>query len=450
VTKQRLLYISMLMPERTGGGTAMRAIDHITFLAGRFDLTLAVVGDYGNAADAEARLLADIRRACASVIIISQISAINRILPRTRSTQARILIEALWPFPPEFAPFRPAMAELARRLAGQRFDVVHCFRLYAGMLRPLRRNRVTFSRAVLDLDAYESEAAFRSVAPLSAGMGRQIAAVRWLKAAKWAALESLLIPRFGDVCVCAEADRLKLQRRFSANRWHFVPNTVPEPAEHVAVEHDRFTFLFVGQLGYPPNADAVFYFCDHVLPILRRNATAKFRVLIVGRSGDVHRLTALDEIEIVFDPPEVALYYAQSDAVIVPLRAGSGTRVKIVEAFSYGLPVVSTTIGAEGLDVTPGTDILIGDDPQAFALQCCQIWSDEHLRQRIAAAGRDLWRRKYSPSAMMAALDAVYPANGAGSVGHRQTRNARSIAAAKYQDRSAIVQRREHGDAARL
>ena len=228
---------------------------------------------------------------------------------------------------------------------------------------------------------------------------------------KWWALEALLIPRFDDVIVCSEMDRKRLTQRFPRPHWHVVPNIVPEPAKRneVGLQSDQFTFLFVGQLGYYPNWDGVLFFCTEVLPALRRIAQGQFRVLIVGRAGaDVHSVTAIDEVQVVIDPPEVAPYYAQSDAVIVQLRGGGGTRVKILEAFSYALPVISTTIGAEGLEVTPGSDILIADDAETFAEKCLRIWADDSLRRRIAAAGRDLWRRKYNPAALVPALDALY------------------------------------------
>ena len=140
--------------------------------------------------------------------------------------------------------------------------------------------------------------------------------------------------------------------------------------------------------------------------------------MIVGRAGrDVGRLTAIEEVRVVVDPPNLRPYYVQSDAVIVPLRGGGGTRVKILEAFSYGLPVVCTTIGVEGLDVTPGSDIIIADGAEAFANACLQIWKDDALRRQIAAAGRDLWRRRYSSGALVAALNAVYRKNETAGIG---------------------------------
>ena len=104
----------------------------------------------------------------------------------------------------------------------------------------------------------------------------------------------------------------------------------------------RFTFLFAGILTYLPNWDAVLFFCIRVVPILRRVGPGEFRVLIVAHvSGDLDldRLTAIEEVRVVANPLDLSPYYAQSDAVIVPIRGGGGTRIKILEAFSYGLPV---------------------------------------------------------------------------------------------------------------
>ena len=89
-------------------------------------------------------------------------------------------------------------------------------------------------------------------------------------------------------------------------------------------------------------------------------------LVLVGTGGGHRDLDAADADP---HPP----YYAQSDAVIVPIRGGGGTRIKILEAFSYGLAVVSTTVRAEGLDVTPSSDIIIADGTEAFAEQCHRI-----------------------------------------------------------------------------
>src|SRR6266446_1216029 len=245
---KKLLYVATWIPGSSGGGTEMRAANHIMVLSESFDVTLAIVGNHGSEAEAHERLEADVKRACVSVVVISRTSAINRLLQRTRNFRARVILEALWPIPPQFAPYWPALAELGGRLAGERFDVVHCFRLNTGLLRVLKGHGISFGRSVLDFDSYESQAEFRSIATFWTLIGKQLSAVNCLKAVKWWVLESLLASRFDDVIVCSEFDRQRLRRRFPRTRWHVVPNTVAEPRDFRAVGTDRFTFLFVGQL----------------------------------------------------------------------------------------------------------------------------------------------------------------------------------------------------------
>ena len=148
-----------------------------------------------------------------------------------------------------------------------------------------------------------------------------------------------------------------------------------------------------------------------ILPILRRSAPAPFRVVIAGRRPDatVRRLAELDGVEVVPDPPTLAPYYARADVAIVPVRSGAGTRIKILEAFSFGVPVVSTEMGAEGLELTGGTDLLFGDTAEAFAAACLDLMRDPAVRDALwRAASRvrgAVWARR-----LRAVLRQVHPA----------------------------------------
>lgn len=410
--KQKLLFVTDEIPALTGSGTPMRAGSQIQALSQFFAVTVAVVGHHiCNEKDHEGLVGVDLHSVCVSVIFIDKPSAFARLLRRAPNTQFRVFLQALWPTPVSHNRIGSALALLACRLTGQNFDVVHCFRLNTGrILHLLRRQRVSFGRSVLDFDAYESQMAFRSTRAVAKILGKQLAAARWLDGIKWRALERLLIPRFDDVYVCSELDEAKLRRRFPRNRWHVVPNVVADPGASIANTKHRFTFLFVGLLSYPPNIDAIVFFCVAVLPIIRKHSPSPFQILIVGRNPDrgLARLRDIPEVQIIANPSCLAPYYSRADVVIVPLRAGGGTRIKIIEAWSYAVPVVSTTIGAEGLDATHELNILLADDAVAFADQCRRIWVDESVRNRIGAAGRKIWKTKYSPAALIRALKDVY------------------------------------------
>src|SRR5262249_34836826 len=160
-----------------------------------------------------------------------------------------------------------------------------------------------------------------------------------------------------------------------SRRMVVIPNAVRVPTRIAARPRGGpFTLLFVGTLGYYPNEDAAIYFRAEILPRLQVTAGRSVRLLIVG-SNPSARLQALardHQVTVTGTVPDVTRYYAAADAVIVPLRAGGGTRIKVLEAFGHRRPVVSTTVGAQGIEVTPGTHLLIGDTPRAFADQCAR------------------------------------------------------------------------------
>jgi len=112
----------------------------------------------------------------------------------------------------------------------------------------------------------------------------------------------------------------------------------------------------------------------------------------------------------------VAPYYHDADVVVVPVRAGGGTRIKLLEAFSHGRPVVSTTIGAEGIDAQPDADLLVADGPDAFAARCAELMRQPALRRRLAARALELVRTRHSPSRL---LDAVRQDVSARALGAR-------------------------------
>ena len=167
---------------------------------------------------------------------------------------------------------------------------------------------------------------------------------------------------------------------------------------------------YLSGLEYKPNIDGVLYFSSTVFPLMRRISTEDLRLTIVGRSprSRVLALARQPGIEVIDSPPDVG-HYAEADIAIVPIRSGGGTQIKILEAFSYGVPVVSTTIGAEGIDAEPGREILIADDAEDMAEQCVALIEEPDRREAIAAAAEALFERRYSAELLPRVLAQVYP-----------------------------------------
>jgi glycosyltransferase involved in cell wall biosynthesis len=164
-----------------------------------------------------------------------------------------------------------------------------------------------------------------------------------------------------------------------------------QPADRVA------DLVFVGSMDWLPNIDGVEYFLEEVLPLIRSDRP-DCSVAVVGRAPS-QKLRALAEssgVKVTGTVPDVRPYLWGSKVSIVPLRIGGGTRLKIYEAMAAGIPVVSTSIGAEGLDVRHGENILLADEPQSFADSCLTLLEREDERRRFASAGADLISARFS------------------------------------------------------
>lgn len=157
------------------------------------------------------------------------------------------------------------------------------------------------------------------------------------------------------------------------------------------------TLIFPGALTYQANFDAMVYFLGTVFPLIRaQQPDATLR--ITGRTDGVplHRLPASDGVTLTGYLDDVRPAVAQSRVCVVPLQTGGGTRLKILEAMALGTPVVSTSRGCEGLEVTSGEDILIADEPNEFADAVLRLLGDQALRMKLTANGQRLMRERYS------------------------------------------------------
>jgi len=169
------------------------------------------------------------------------------------------------------------------------------------------------------------------------------------------------------------------------------------------------TLLFTGTLDYPPNTEGLLWFAHQVWPLLRERRPA-LRLLVVGRSPPepVLALGRLPGVQVVGPVPEMVPWYGRATAVIVPLRSGGGTRLKLLEALAGGRAVVSTTAGAEGIDVADERDVLlVPDDPGRFAAATLRLLEDPALRARLAERGRALVQERYDWPALGELLEAA-------------------------------------------
>ncbi len=167
--------------------------------------------------------------------------------------------------------------------------------------------------------------------------------------------------------------------------------------------------LFTGLMCYPPNADAAIYFSRSILPRIR-SEVPDVKFIVAGHAPPpcVRRLAADAWIEVTGSVADLRPYYEQAAVTVVPLRAGGGTRLKILESMAQCVPVVSTSIGCEGLAAEHDRHLLIADRPEEFAASVIRLLRDNALRQRLAACARALVEARYDWRAIAQRLFALY------------------------------------------
>jgi glycosyltransferase involved in cell wall biosynthesis len=166
--------------------------------------------------------------------------------------------------------------------------------------------------------------------------------------------------------------------------------------------------LFFGTLSYGPNADGLVWFCEQVLPRVRQSKP-DVRLEVVGLDPPP-RVTALGRlpgVQVTGFVPDIRPKLWSATMCVVPLLAGGGTRLKILEALAAGCPVISTTVGAEGLELMDGKHLLIADDPEEFARDVVALLESDALRHRLADAGRRAVAEKYDWQEIAPRLEAA-------------------------------------------
>jgi glycosyltransferase involved in cell wall biosynthesis len=397
----RILWVKAdkLLPVQNGGN--IRTYHVLRYLSARHELTF--YSYYGGAPDPdyERELQRQVPGALAVCTGKRELSGAARGLDYLAHLRAQ----------PPYAVSRFAHAKVQKQLQtwfrDERFDVAVCDFLDAAVNFPgkLSIPSVLFQHNV------ESEIWRRHAATAGNPAKKMMYGMEFRKMLRY---ERAALCKFQHVIAVSENDRALMTRWVDADRVTVVPTGVdltqyrPDPSESGLSElapaasdapsASAPLITFVGAMDWEPNVDGIEYFCGEVWPAIKAEVP-EARLRIVGRNPDrrVQKWASFSNdrssndrsIEVTGRVPSVVEHLRQSAVVIVPLRIGGGTRLKIYEAMATAKAVVSTTVGAEGLDVHHGRDIILADDPSSFAQAVIMLLRDPELRRRYEKAAAE-------------------------------------------------------------
>ena len=212
----------------------------------------------------------------------------------------------------------------------------------------------------------------------------------WTQQLAFQRYERVLSPKFEAVTCTSDIDAAVFQRHCAEDTIEIIPNGVDVTHYQPDFTSEAPTHLiYIGSMDWYPNEDAVAFFADEVLPQIQEKVpNVQFSIVGGNPSARVQRLAERDGVVVTGRVPEIKPYFAEATVFVVPLRIGSGTRLKILEALAMGKAIVSTSVGAEGLDLKDGEEIFIADEPTVFADAVIRLLTDPSLRRRIGENGR--------------------------------------------------------------
>lgn len=406
----RILFISWWWPYPTNNGAKIRVYNLLRQLASRHEITLLAFAAAGEAApDHVDHLRAFCRR----------IEIVPKPVYQPNSARATAGYLSRWPrslidtYSPEMARRVRALVEAGAvdMVIGSQLQSMRYLELARGLPAVLEEIEVT---------GYHDR--------VRAAGGSAARARARLTVSKLDSALRRLLARGCAVTVVSEDERALVQRAAPpGGRVEVIPNGVDtlrlRPLSDV--QPQPFTLIYPGAVTYSANLDAVTYFIHDALPLVRRQFPDA-RFIVTGGTGDVDvsALAAQPGVTFTGYLPDVAAAVRAAWAVVVPLRQGGGTRLKVLEAMALGTPVISTRKGAEGLDVRHGANILLADAPDDLAEAVATLFRDPALRAGLAANARRLVEETYDWAVigrrLLALVDDAAAARGQASARARQ------------------------------
>ncbi|MBN1564226.1 MAG: glycosyltransferase [Anaerolineae bacterium] len=375
MTNSHILMLTPYLPYPPNSGGRSRTYNLVKHLREDYRITLVCFGR----PEERAFDLAPMRNLCELIVVDRAPSPGTLKAALLSFTSVQPVTMQLY----DTAEMRRTLADLLSR---ERIDLIHVESFY--MLPNLPRDLampVLLSEPAIEYIAWGRHAKVAQPWYTRPGVALEAVKMRFWEPRAWS--EATVVG------VMSPIDQREVNRVTPGVKTILAPNGVDVEFFHIddTVQRDNHTAVYMGDYKYFPNTDAVLYFVAEILPLVRRKRP-DFELLLLGKDAPPELIALNDDpnsgVSVAGLVPDTRPYLQSSAMFVCPLRSGSGTRFKLMESLACGCPVVSTTIGAEGLNAVDGEHMLLRDDPQSFAEGILSLLADPALGTAIGQAGR--------------------------------------------------------------
>lgn len=398
----RILWLSHFVPYPPKGGCFQRSYNLLRQLSTRHEIHLVALKHKDSThPDQETKnARTELLRYCKAVDIIDISSATAG--ARLLGTAVKSVV-TLSPFN-ETVYRSTAVSERIRELcAGSAFDVVHFDTIGLAQYLPLVGARST----VMTHHGAESHMIRRRIPLERHPLKRAFLWFEWLTLERY---ERRMCPRFGINIVMSDDDGEIMAGIAPDAAYACVSNGVDVDFFTPEARTTKTSLVFAGRLDQYSNRDGMLHFMDAAWPLILR-ARPDLAIDIIGANPPeaLQRMAADDKrIRVHGFVPDIRPFFASAAAAICPVRNGGGTRLKVLDALALGVPLISTTVGLEGIAAQPDRHVLIADSPEAFGRQINRLFDEPGLAERLSTTGRRLVEEHYSWPALGQALESAY------------------------------------------
>jgi glycosyltransferase involved in cell wall biosynthesis len=392
--KQKALYVTPVVPDRYGIGIQQRSYRNLNLLTEKYQVDVIIVRNKNTTLN-----LDDLSVNSVTWLPVPFYSDTPNKFKKLPGSYLIWRIANLLLIPVRIvtntAKFKAALSEIEE----QQYSHAIFFRIGIAWLHQfvLKALNCKIDFATVDYDDIESIAKKRSLAITRDKFGFQKYLSVLIESKLAARHERKYVKSFDSVWVCSDIDKHKLQALPNTlAKIVTMPNTIYIP-EQLPESYGTKSILILGAMNYFPNVDAVQFFCKEVFPSLKEKLGNSIQLYIVGSSPEqeVVKLAEIEGVTVAGRVESVKDYYMQADIVVVPIRFGGGTRIKILEAMGYGRTVISTTIGAEGIEGKHEKDFVIANTAKDYIVECIKYLEQPLLRHEIEANARILVKEKF-------------------------------------------------------